>query len=71
MKGLTGSGKFYAIECDLLIKEEIEKAFEWVKTNLKTIHVLVSNAGILTTTTIESEHSYRTLLLIKVLILNK
>ncbi|XP_047354896.1 farnesol dehydrogenase-like [Vespa velutina] len=41
-----GKGKFYACECDITKPESIEQAFQWVKNNFETIHILVNNAGI-------------------------
>ncbi|XP_047354893.1 farnesol dehydrogenase-like isoform X3 [Vespa velutina] len=41
-----GKGKFYACECDVTKPESIEQAFEWVKNNFGTIHILVNNAGV-------------------------
>ncbi|XP_046826345.1 farnesol dehydrogenase-like [Vespa crabro] len=40
-------GKFYAYECDITKPESIEQAFQWVKNNFKTVHILVNNAGII------------------------
>ncbi|XP_035720357.1 farnesol dehydrogenase-like isoform X2 [Vespa mandarinia] len=42
-----GKGKFYACECDITKPESIEQAFQWVKNNFETVHILVNNAGIL------------------------
>ncbi|KAF7390939.1 hypothetical protein HZH66_009419 [Vespula vulgaris] len=39
-------GKFYACECDITKTESIEQAFQWVKNNFGTVHILVNNAGI-------------------------
>ncbi|XP_043674955.1 farnesol dehydrogenase-like [Vespula pensylvanica] len=39
-------GKFYACECDITKTESIEQAFQWVKNNLGTVHILVNNAGV-------------------------
>ncbi|XP_046826486.1 uncharacterized protein LOC124427519 [Vespa crabro] len=41
-----GKGKFYACECDVTKPESIEQAFEWVKNNFGTVHILVNNAGV-------------------------
>ncbi|XP_035720355.1 farnesol dehydrogenase-like [Vespa mandarinia] len=41
-----GKGKFYACECDVTKPESIEQAFEWVKNNFETVHILVNNAGV-------------------------
>ncbi|KAG8226191.1 hypothetical protein J437_LFUL012469 [Ladona fulva] len=40
-------GKMYALKADVSNEGEIKAAFKWVRENLKTIHVLVNNAGIL------------------------
>ncbi|XP_046826487.1 farnesol dehydrogenase-like [Vespa crabro] len=40
-------GQFYACECDITKPESIEQAFQWVKNNFKTVHILVNNAGII------------------------
>ncbi|KAL2713812.1 farnesol dehydrogenase-like [Vespula squamosa] len=41
-----GKGKFYACECDVTKPESIEQAFQWVKNNFGTVHILVNNAGV-------------------------
>jgi len=45
-------GKFYYVKVDLCSEENILEAFNWVKTTLKSIDVLVNNAGIMTLTNI-------------------
>lgn len=47
MKMVKGKGKFYALECDISKEEDVTKAFNWVKTNLGCVNVLVNSAGIL------------------------
>lgn len=39
-------GKFYFVKVDLCSEKNILEAFEWVKSSLKTVHVLVNNAGV-------------------------
>ncbi|XP_047354897.1 farnesol dehydrogenase-like [Vespa velutina] len=41
-----GKGKFFAFECDVSKPESIEQAFQWVKNNFETVHILVNNAGL-------------------------
>lgn len=38
-------GKFFPIQCDLTIEEDILKAFDWTKKELGGVHILVNNAG--------------------------
>lgn len=38
-------GKLHAIKTDVQNEEEILNAFEWVKTNLGPIHILINSAG--------------------------
>ncbi|KAF2894676.1 hypothetical protein ILUMI_11498 [Ignelater luminosus] len=46
-KKLEGkSGKLYSIETDISKEEDILSAFQWVKDNLGSIHILINNAGI-------------------------
>ncbi|KAF5272817.1 hypothetical protein FQA39_LY07844 [Lamprigera yunnana] len=40
------SGKFHPVKCDITNENDIKNAFQWVKNNLKEVHVLVNNAGI-------------------------
>jgi len=40
-------GKFYYFKVDLCSEENIMEAFNWVKSTLKSIDVLVNNAGVL------------------------
>lgn len=47
MKSNEEKGKFYALECDVSNEQQVNEAFEWVKKNLKTVHVLINNAGII------------------------
>ncbi|XP_026809482.1 farnesol dehydrogenase-like [Rhopalosiphum maidis] len=45
-------GKFYYVKVDLCSEENILEAFNWVKTTLKSVDVLINNAGIMTLTNI-------------------
>ncbi|XP_026809481.1 farnesol dehydrogenase-like [Rhopalosiphum maidis] len=46
-KDLKGKlGKFYYLKVDLCSEENILEAFNWVKTTLKSVDVLVNNAGV-------------------------
>ncbi|XP_022165317.1 farnesol dehydrogenase-like [Myzus persicae] len=40
-------GKFYYIKVDLCSEENILEAFKWVKKTLKSVDVLINNAGVL------------------------
>ncbi|XP_071452613.1 farnesol dehydrogenase-like [Hetaerina americana] len=47
-KKLSGEkGKLYALKADVSDEAQVANAFQWVKENLKTLHVLVNNAGVL------------------------
>jgi len=47
-KELKGKlGTFYYVKVDLCSEENILEAFNWVKTTLKAVDVLVNNAGVL------------------------
>ncbi|CAI6370851.1 unnamed protein product [Macrosiphum euphorbiae] len=47
-KELKGKlGKFYYVKVDLCSEENIMKAFDWVKSTLKSVDVLVKNVGVL------------------------
>ena len=45
MSKINGSGKFYAVECDVSSEEEVLQALDYVEKNFKQLHVLVNNAG--------------------------
>lgn len=40
-------GKFYYVKVDLCSEENIMEAFNWVKSTLKSLDVLINNAGVL------------------------
>lgn len=57
-KQLEGKkGKLYALKADLTKEDDILKAFEWTKSNLGPVHVLINNAGcaVLTTNLMEGD----------------
>lgn len=39
------SGKLYAVKCDLTQEADIKAAFQWVKSNLGRVDILINNAG--------------------------
>ncbi|KAL5243139.1 hypothetical protein ACI65C_010549 [Semiaphis heraclei] len=46
-KDLKGKlGKFYYVKVDLCSEENILEAFNWVKKTLKTVDVMINNAGV-------------------------
>ncbi|XP_046393944.1 farnesol dehydrogenase-like [Ischnura elegans] len=46
-KKLSGSkGKLHALKADIGNEEDVVKAFEWIRKNIGSVHVLVNNAGI-------------------------
>ncbi|KAF0733299.1 farnesol dehydrogenase-like isoform X3 [Aphis craccivora] len=46
-KDLKGKlGKFYYLKVDLCSEENILEAFDWVKKTLKSVDVLINNAGV-------------------------
>jgi len=46
-KDLKGKlGTFYYVKVDLCSEENILEAFNWVKRTLKSVDVLVNNAGV-------------------------
>ncbi|XP_046394838.1 farnesol dehydrogenase-like [Ischnura elegans] len=40
-------GRLYPLKADVSDEAQVIHAFQWVKENLKTLHVLVNNAGVL------------------------
>lgn len=56
MKDVKGNGQFHALECDVSNEEQINEAFEWVKNNLKTVHILINNAAILRAGTVTGSY---------------
>ena len=40
-------GTLYPFRCDLINGEAIDQAFDWVIKNLKCVHIMVNNAGII------------------------
>ena len=53
MKNAKG-GDFHAIECDLTNEQQVNDAFQWIKKNFKTVHILINNAGCIKYGKIES-----------------
>lgn len=53
------AGKFYPVKCDVTKDEEIQKAFEWINDNLKSVSILVNGAGILEAQDKDIESQYR------------
>lgn len=41
------TGKFFAKKCDVSDEKEVQKIFQWIHENLKTISILINNAGVL------------------------
>lgn len=58
MKDVKGEGKFYGLECDLSNEQQVNNAFDWIKKNVKTIHVLINNAGIINPGKIAGQYNY-------------
>uniref|UniRef100_A0A8D8RGN9 Dehydrogenase/reductase SDR family member 11 n=1 Tax=Cacopsylla melanoneura TaxID=428564 RepID=A0A8D8RGN9_9HEMI len=52
IKKENASWKVHALKVDLMNEADIVKAFDWIKTNLKRIDVLINNAGVLIATDI-------------------
>ncbi|XP_066251511.1 farnesol dehydrogenase-like [Euwallacea similis] len=52
-----GKGKIYALQCDLLIEQNILDAFEWTAKNFGPVHVLVNNAGLIQNTNLHDGDS--------------
>nr|CAH7728532.1 unnamed protein product [Callosobruchus chinensis] len=47
VKRLSGNkGKFYPLVADISKEQDILEAFDWIKKNLGTVHILVNNAGV-------------------------
>lgn len=38
--------KIYPVQCDITKEEDVIAAFQWIKSNLGPIHVLINNAGV-------------------------
>lgn len=53
MKDTKGTGKFIAKECDISVEKDVDEAFKFIRESLKTIHVLVNNAGIFKISSVE------------------
>lgn len=44
---MTGAGELHAVKCDVTKEEDVKAAFEWVKSRFASIHILVNNAGMM------------------------
>lgn len=44
--------KLYAVKCDISNEEDILEAFEWIKSNVGPISILINNAGVTRPTTL-------------------
>ncbi|XP_014221506.1 farnesol dehydrogenase-like [Trichogramma pretiosum] len=53
MSGVYGYDKFYARSCNVTDENEVNENFKWIGQNFKTVHILVNNAGLFKTGTIE------------------
>lgn len=43
---IEGTGKLYAVQCDVSDDASVAEAFNWISAEIGAIHVLVNNAGI-------------------------
>lgn len=46
------AAQFYAVQCDVTVEEEVQTAFDYVKSKLGGVDILVNNAGVVVLTTI-------------------
>ncbi|CAH0763091.1 unnamed protein product [Bemisia tabaci] len=46
MAGTEEPGKFYARQCDLSKLTDIEATFDWIQTELGTVHILINSAAV-------------------------
>ncbi|XP_043474197.1 farnesol dehydrogenase-like [Leptopilina heterotoma] len=51
MKLFKGKGKFIAKECDVSNETQIAETFKWIHRTLGGVHVLINNAGLMTSST--------------------
>ena len=45
MSKIGGPGKFYSKKCDITQESEVIDVFNWIKSTLGSLHILVNNAG--------------------------
>ena len=53
-----GKDKFFPIECDVTIEEDILKVFKWIEEKFGRLDILVNNAGVLSSTPILGKNIY-------------
>lgn len=41
----SSAGKLYPLQCDVKDEQQVLNAFQWIRSNLGPIHILVNNAG--------------------------
>lgn len=51
------TGTLFPVQCDITQEAEIQKAFEWIESNLGAVHVLINNAGLAAIATFEGRVS--------------
>lgn len=44
---VTGTGRLHPVKCDVTNEAEVSAAFAWTRAQFATIHVLVNNAGMM------------------------
>lgn len=44
---ITGSGRLFARGCDITDEAEVKSTFEWIRSQHGTMHILVNNAGMM------------------------
>jgi NAD(P)-dependent dehydrogenase (short-subunit alcohol dehydrogenase family) len=40
------AGRLYPLKCDIVRETDIKQAFQWIKTNLGGVDILVNNTGV-------------------------
>lgn len=41
----SSGGTFHPVQCDVKDEQQVLKAFQWIRSNLGPIHILINNAG--------------------------